>query len=72
MSVKVSSKYQVVIPESVRDQLDIKPGQEVEVIAKNGIVYLVPVQPLSQIKDTIKKYGNITADKLRDKKDRIK
>jgi len=41
MSVTVSSKYQVVIPKAVRKQLNIRPGQKLEVqAAKNGSVIL--------------------------------
>ncbi len=46
MSVKVSPKYQVVIPEDVRKSLNIVPGMQISVIAKDGIAYLVPVKPL--------------------------
>ncbi len=44
MSVKVSPKFQVVIPEAVRTRLGIRAGSEVEVIAKGGIAYLVPLK----------------------------
>lgn len=70
MSVKVSSKYQVVIPEAIREQLDIKPGLEVDVIAKNGIAYIVPIRSLSSLRETIKEYSQIDNKNLRDKKDR--
>ncbi|MEK2646880.1 AbrB/MazE/SpoVT family DNA-binding domain-containing protein [Bdellovibrio sp. BCCA] len=70
MSVKVSSKYQVVIPEEVREALNIQPGLEVDVIAKGGIAYIVPVKQLSVLRDTVKKYGKVNTKDLRDKKDR--
>ena len=31
MDVKVSTKYQIVIPKAVRKELDIKPGQKVHI-----------------------------------------
>ncbi|MBI4925065.1 MAG: AbrB/MazE/SpoVT family DNA-binding domain-containing protein [Bdellovibrio sp.] len=69
MSVKVSPKYQVVIPENVRNILGLKPGLQVEVIAKGGIAYLVPVKSISEIK---KKFaGKLNTKNYRDKKDRI-
>lgn len=71
MSVKVSSKYQVVIPEAVRQALDLKPGTEVDVIAKGGIAYIVPVKSLSQIKESVRPYLSHSDSKsVRDKKDR--
>jgi AbrB family looped-hinge helix DNA binding protein len=50
MSVKVSPKFQVVIPEEARKALNLKPGMEVEVIVKGGIAYLVPLKTLAELK----------------------
>jgi AbrB family looped-hinge helix DNA binding protein len=71
MSVKVSSKYQVVIPEEVRCRLNLAPGTEVDVIAKGGIAYLVPVRDIKSLQTDIK--GKLSAQDVknfRDKKDR--
>jgi AbrB family looped-hinge helix DNA binding protein len=46
--VKLSSKYQIVIPEDVRDALELEPGQSMEVMAYDGIVIAVPARPLSE------------------------
>lgn len=47
--VKLSSKYQIVIPEDVREQLAVKPGQVFNVFAQDGqMVVAVPVRPLSE------------------------
>ena len=71
MSVKVSSKYQVVIPTEVRLALELKPGTEVDVIAKGGIAYIVPIQPLNKLSDSVRPYLS-TEDvrSIREKKDR--
>ena len=53
MSVKVSPKYQVVIPEEVRRSLNLKPGMQVSVIAKGGIAYIVPVKSLEDVQSAI-------------------
>ena len=71
MSVKVSSKYQVVIPEKVREALNLKAGTEVDVIAKGGIAYIVPVRSLEKMVQSVSPY--LRADDVktvRDKKDR--
>lgn len=71
MSVKVSSKYQVVIPEDVRARLSLEPGTEVDVIAKGGIAYLVPIKDTKDLQSALK--GKLSSDdlkNLRDKKDR--
>lgn len=71
MSVKVSPKYQVVIPEEARKALNLKPGTQVEVIVKGGIAYLVPVKPLSELRRSIS--SRLTSEdrsNIREKKDR--
>ncbi|MES2965882.1 MAG: AbrB/MazE/SpoVT family DNA-binding domain-containing protein [Bdellovibrionota bacterium] len=71
MSVKLSSKYQVVIPEEVRAALNLTPGMQIDVIAKGSIAYLVPVRSLSSVREKVASYLN-KSDRatLRDKKDR--
>ena len=52
-TVTVSPKYQVVIPPEVRERLKLKPGQKIAVIEKDGVVHLVPVRPLKQLKGLV-------------------
>ncbi len=44
----VSTKYQVVIPKKVRDQLGIEPGQKVQVIPYMGRIELIPVREIKE------------------------
>jgi AbrB family looped-hinge helix DNA binding protein len=67
MNVKVSSKYQVVIPEEVRQAAHIKAGQEVEVMALGDQVVIVPVRPITSMKGAIK---DLPREGYRDRKDR--
>ena len=46
--VTISPKFQVVIPKEVRDQLDLSPGQKVQVVAYENRIELVPLQPLQK------------------------
>jgi bifunctional DNA-binding transcriptional regulator/antitoxin component of YhaV-PrlF toxin-antitoxin module len=46
--VKLSSKYQIVIPEDVRSELGLKPGQLFQGWALEGQVVAVPVRPLGE------------------------
>jgi len=65
-TVKVSRKYQVVIPEKLRREAHIKPGDRMVAIAKHGILQYVPVRPLKDTKGMIP--GLDTRD-LRDETD---
>jgi AbrB family looped-hinge helix DNA binding protein len=44
--VKISSKFQVVIPQHVRESMGLEPGQEVSVVEDDGLIQLVPMQPV--------------------------
>lgn len=49
-TVVVSPKYQVVIPRAVREKLDIRPGQQVQVIPYEDRIELVPVRPARELR----------------------
>ena len=49
-TVKLSPKYQVVIPRSVREGLKLTPGQEVAVIRYRGRIELVPMSPVKEMR----------------------
>lgn len=69
MQVKVSSKYQVVIPAQVRKALGLKAGSRVDVIVKGKVAYIVPVQSLEVLQAELSSRLNLKG--LRDKKDRL-
>ncbi len=46
-TVTLSSKYQVVIPSSVRERLNLKPGAKLTWIEFEGAAQLVPLKPVS-------------------------
>lgn len=49
-AVRVSPKYQVVIPRHVRDAVGIEPGQRVEVLAHGDRIEIVPIRPIAQMR----------------------
>jgi AbrB family looped-hinge helix DNA binding protein len=67
-TVKVSSKFQVVIPEKVRKKANIKPGQKVVVIEKGGIISIIPQRNMRDMKGTMKE---LSTDNIRDEGDRL-
>ncbi len=66
--VRVSPKYQVVIPKDIRDKVPIRPGQEFQVIAKGGIISFVPDRPIASMRGFVK---GIPITGFREKKDRL-
>lgn len=66
-TVKVSRKYQVVIPEKLREEAHIKPGDKMVAIAKHGILQYVPVRPLRKTKGMVM---GLDTGELRDEADR--
>lgn len=47
--VKLSSKYQIVIPEDVRVELNLKPGQLFDFFVLDGILHVVRVREPSEL-----------------------
>lgn len=48
--VKVSPKFQVVIPKTVREALGIRPGQRMQVVPYGDRIELVPMQDLRKMR----------------------
>ena len=53
-TVKLSSKYQVVIPRAVRTRLGLKPGMKLQVIVYNGRVEFLPVRKAAEFRGLLK------------------
>ena len=53
-TVTVSPKFQVVIPQRVREALGLKPGQKVQVIPYEGRIELIPVVPIRRARGFLK------------------
>ena len=71
MSVKISPKYQVGIPEEVRRSLDLRPGMQMEVIALGTVAYMVPIRPIDEVRARIRgKFSREELRNFREKKDR--
>lgn len=64
----VSSKYQVVIPKAVREQVRLRPGQRLAVVVRGNVISLVPVGPITELRGFIK---GMDTSELREKTDRL-
>ncbi len=66
-TVTVSSKFQVVIPEEIREKAGIKAKQKVVVLEKGGVIYLIPQRPLDELQGFLK---GVRAEELREEEER--
>ena len=66
--VTLSSKFQAVIPEDIRKKIDIKPGQKIAVIEKDGIISLIPQKPIKEMRGFLK---GMKSENIRDEEDRF-
>jgi AbrB family looped-hinge helix DNA binding protein len=53
-SAIISPKFQMVIPQDVRQRVGLKAGTRVEVFAINGQIHIVPQRELSSLRGTLK------------------
>lgn len=48
--VTLSPKYQVVIPQRIRENLRLRPGERFHVINYNGWIELIPVRKMREMR----------------------
>jgi AbrB family looped-hinge helix DNA binding protein len=66
-TVTVSSRYQVVIPQKVRQALHIQPGQKMQMIEYGQQILMIPVRPIREARGSL---PGIDTDPRREKVDR--
>lgn len=52
--VKVSPKYQVVIPQQIREALGLRPGQHVQALQYGDRVEFIPVKSMKSMRGFLK------------------
>ena len=67
-TVTVSEKFQVVIPKNIRRHMNIRPGEKIVVIEKNGTINMIPVGKISHAKGIAK---GVSTEDLRDESERF-
>ena len=53
-TVTLSTKFQLVIPKSVRETLHLKPGQKMQVVEYEGRVELIPDRDIKELRGFLK------------------
>ena len=49
LSVKISPKFQVVIPKEIREALHLLPGQRLQVVQYEGRIELIPERDIGEL-----------------------
>ncbi len=53
-TVTISPKYQVVIPQEVRERMSIVPGEKLQVLFYQGRIEFIPVSKMNDMKGFLK------------------
>ena len=67
-TVKVSPKFQVVIPKDIREQLELKPGEELQIFLLDRRIHLQRPRSIKELRGIAK--GMQWKDVYRDRNDR--
>ena len=49
-TVKISPKYQVVIPKDVRNAMNLKPGQQIQILQYQDRIEMIPQKDISDMR----------------------
>jgi AbrB family looped-hinge helix DNA binding protein len=52
--VKVSPKFQIVIPQEVRNKMKIRPGERIQVFSFENRIELIPIRPIKEMRGFLK------------------
>ena len=53
-TVTVSPKFQVVIPKDIRNQLELKPGQKLQILNYGDRIEFIPIKDIKKLKGFLK------------------
>ncbi len=53
-TVKISPKFQVVIPRRIRDSMHLRPGQKLQVVEYSNRIEFVPIRKIEQLRGFVK------------------
>ena len=52
-TIKISPKYQVVIPRNVREAMDLKPGTRLQVVQFDDRIELIPLRSAKSLRGSL-------------------
>lgn len=53
-AVKISPKFQVVIPKKLREALNLSPGQKLQMVVYGNRIEMIPLRQISEMKGFLK------------------
>jgi AbrB family looped-hinge helix DNA binding protein len=66
-TVTISPKYQIVIPKAIREALNLRPGQKLQVVEYGGRIEFIPERNLQELRGFLKGINT----EIKREKDRI-
>lgn len=66
--ITISSKYQIVIPKEIREELALSPGQKIRAVVLGNRIELVPVRDISEARGFLK---GLNTDEIERESDRL-
>jgi AbrB family looped-hinge helix DNA binding protein len=54
MTIRVTKRYQVLIPREVRDRMALRPGTTLAVFEHEGRIVMVPIRPMKELRGAFK------------------
>ncbi len=66
-TVTVSPKFQIVVPREIREKLKLRPGQQMILLERGGIITAIPDQPFEKFRGILK---GMSRTDLREKRER--
>ena len=66
--VTISPKFQIVIPREIRQRLRLRPGQQITLLERDGIITAIPDLPLEKFRGILK---GMSRTEIREKRERI-
>ena len=64
----VLKDYKIEIPEEVRREVSLSTGQRVHIFARNGVITMIPDQPISALRGFLR---GMNVEGVREKEDRF-
>ena len=66
VSAKLSSKYQLAIPKSIRESLNLKAGQQFSLVTIGNVIEMVPISSIQDARGSFSDCGSYNPSDYRD------